>query len=123
MKLGGVFAQTVCPYPDPPANTRMRALAGMSRPRGAPIVTRARREIKSHGPGEAWKTRGPTANLDVMTSQSPDKEPVLSICAVHPEAKRMWRFPFASEGNKVVIGKPFTGEGLTPSGTISQERM
>jgi hypothetical protein len=69
---------------------------------------------------EAWMTRGPAASLDVMPSQSPEKEQVLCVSAIHPEGKRMWVYPFASEGGQVVIGKLLDSAalGVTLGGTI-----
>ncbi len=71
---------------------------------------------------EAWMTRGQAASLEVMPSQSPEREQVLCISAIHPEQKTMWCYPFASEGGKVVIGKVLSSEalGLTLDGAIPE---
>ncbi len=71
---------------------------------------------------EAWMTRGQAASLEVMPSQSPEREQVLCISAIHPEQKTMWCYPFASEGGKVAIGKVLSSEasGLTLGGAIPE---
>ncbi len=69
---------------------------------------------------EAWMTRREAASLAVPPSQSPEREQVLCISAIHPDAKRMWVYPFAAEGGKVVIGKLLSSEGLTLGGAIPE---
>ncbi len=65
---------------------------------------------------EAWMTRGP--NLDTRPSQSPERQQVLVISAIHPAGKTMWVYPFAAEGGRVVIGTPISSEGMTLHGGI-----
>ncbi len=69
---------------------------------------------------EAWMTRGAVASLDVMPSQSVDREECLTIAAVHPEGKRMWVYPFAREHGRITLGKLLdsAAEGYTLSGGI-----
>ena len=67
---------------------------------------------------EAWITRGRGASPEVPPSQSPEREQVLLISAIHPAGKRMWCVPFAAEGGRVVIGPPISSEGMTLGGGI-----
>jgi hypothetical protein len=67
---------------------------------------------------EAWMTRGPNLDLAVMPSQSPERQQVLVISAIHPAGKTMWVYPFAAEGGRVVIGTPISSEGMTLGGGI-----
>lgn len=69
---------------------------------------------------EAWMTRGAAASLEVMPSASPEREQVLCVSAIYPEAKRMWVYPFASEGGRVVVGALLSSEGLTLAGGIPE---
>jgi len=69
---------------------------------------------------EAWMTRGEAASLSVMPSKSPEREQVLCVSAIHPEAKRMWVYPFASEGGRVVVGALLSSEGMTLGGGIPE---
>ena len=67
---------------------------------------------------EAWMTRGRGASPEVLPAQSPEREQVLLISAIHPAGKRMWCYPFAAEGGRVVLGTPISSEGLTLGGGI-----
>jgi hypothetical protein len=53
-----------------------------------------------------------------MPSQSPERQQVLVISAIHPAGKTMWVYPFATEGGRVVIGTPISSEGMTLHGGI-----
>ena len=69
---------------------------------------------------EAWMTRGKAASLEVAPSQSPEREQVLSISAIHPEGRRGWFVPFATEGGRVVLGTPVDSTGMTLGGGIPE---
>ncbi len=105
---------------------RVELIGFALRPDGPSLGTVLRAIVKSRrlhcfvSIAEAWMTRGSAASLEVMPSQSPEKEQVLCVSAIHPEGKRMWVYPFASEGGQVVIGKLLDSAalGVTLGGTI-----
>jgi len=85
-------------------------------------ICRARRVHSFVAVHEAWMTRGPAASLVVPPSKHPEREQVLCVSAIHPQTKRMWVYPFASEGGRVVLGKMLSSEaeGVTLGGGIPE---
>jgi hypothetical protein len=69
---------------------------------------------------EAWMTRGAAASLEVRPSQHPEREQILCISAIHPEGRRLWCYPFASEHGTVVVGPPLDTTGMTLGGGIPE---
>ncbi len=67
---------------------------------------------------EAWMTRGAAASVDVMPSQSVDREECLTVAAIHPQGKRMWVYPFAREHGRITVGKLLDSSGMTLGGGI-----
>jgi len=70
--------------------------------------------------GEAWMTRGEGVRLDVPPSQSPEREQVLMVSAVHPQGKQGWFVPFRTEGGRTILGRPVSSAGLTLAGGIPE---
>lgn len=75
---------------------------------------------------EAWAVLGPdvpeTLARGIRPSRHPERRQVLVVSAIHPEGKRMWFVPFASEGGKVVLGTPVdsASAGMTLAGGIPE---
>ncbi len=107
---------------------RVELIGFALRPDGPSLGTVLRAIVKSRrlqcfvSIAEAWMTRGPAASLDVMPSQSPEREQVFVISAIHPQQKTMWVYPFASEGGTVVIGRVLDSAalGVTLGGRIPE---
>ncbi len=105
-----------------------KELIGLGLPEGFPlsmgqVLTALVRDRRIHcfiTIHEAWMTRGQAASVTVPPSQSPEREQVLVVSAIHPERKQMWCYPFAAEGGTVVVGKPISSTGMTLGGGIPE---
>ncbi len=105
-----------------------KELIGLGLPEGFPLsmgqvlaaLVRDRRIHSFITIHEAWMTRHEAASLEVPPSQSPEREQVLMIAAIHPERKTMWCYPFAHEGGRTILGTPLDSTGMTLGGGIPE---
>ncbi len=105
-----------------------KELIGLGLPEGFPLsmgqvltmLVRDRRLRCFVSISEAWMTRHEAASLEVPPSQSPEREQVLVIAAIHPDQKTMWCYPFAHEGGRTILGTPIDSTGMTLSGGIPE---
>ncbi len=101
-------------------------VAGLQLQGGRPLhevvkaVVRTRRARAFVCIAEAWMVTGPAAASLLPPSQSPERQQVLAISAVHPEGTRGWFIPFANEGGRVVLGAPVDSTGMTVRGGIPE---